>query len=705
MKLIRKKLDSLIKEKYKFFIPEYQRGYKWSRVEVLKLLNDIWDFRLSHNTEDDDDFYCLQPVVVKPKDGQYYVIDGQQRLTTLLIIQQAISDYDALKKYAALLNEKPELASDLMPELSSEKTYSIEYQTRGKSEVWLSNRNKQKEMQKNSDYYHIFCAYRAVLGFLKWIDSDTPDNYTLDGLKCPQKSKKKNAVKEFETCICEKCNVIWYELDVDNDNDNEIFDRLNTGKIPLTNAELIKAMFLQEGNFPAPSGDEKIKSEDYRTNIARQWDDIERKLQDPFFWNFIYDVNHVGMTYDTRIEYLFDLLANKEKSNSDRFYFTFDYYDALFREYKEKGFDAIDFVNNEWKRVRTLIQTLQDWYDNKIYYHYIGFLISQGHSVNELKNIQFPTDEKGNSLPVPKKTEFVKSLEDLIREQTSEYKHDDLMKSKKGLTPILLLFNVLTVLDNSEDSDRFPFHYYKNTTWNEEHVAPATPFEPNRPDRCFQFSAQMLEYYSDISYFEVLEGLTLANNKKPKNERKRKEKLVNEAAETVVPKYEEHLLQTKDSSIFRNLLKIFQARGNNQEELASIVFKNIIDSLGIQENTLNEEDDRRDYIWNQVLLDEGTNKSYGNAIFPYKRMRVIKNTTRGVFVPICTYNVFVKAYSHRMTNMLEWDENDAMRYLAEIFRTLNKNGRNFLSDDLISGQNKPEYINIDELQKLIGYEQ
>ena len=141
-------------------------------------------------------------------------------------------------------------------------------------------------------------------------------------------------------------------------------------------------MFLQESNYQNIYGDEKIKSEDYRTNIARQWDDIERKLQNPFFWNFIYDVNHVGMTYDTRIEYLFDLLANKEKSKSDRFYFTFDYYDSLFRENKEKGNDAIDFVNNEWKRLRTLVQTMQDWYDNKTYYHYVGYLISQGYSVN-----------------------------------------------------------------------------------------------------------------------------------------------------------------------------------------------------------------------------------------------------------------------------------------------------------------------------------
>ena len=74
MKLIRKSLGQLIKEKYDFFIPDYQRGYKWTRIEVLKLLNDIWDFKLNHGNDDDSDFYCLQPVVVKPKDGKYYVV-------------------------------------------------------------------------------------------------------------------------------------------------------------------------------------------------------------------------------------------------------------------------------------------------------------------------------------------------------------------------------------------------------------------------------------------------------------------------------------------------------------------------------------------------------------------------------------------------------------------------------------------------------
>jgi uncharacterized protein with ParB-like and HNH nuclease domain len=76
---------------------------------VLKLLNDIWEFKLNHKNEDDSDFYCLQPVVVKRKDEQYYVIDGQQRLTTLLIIQQAIKDHNVLKNQKAFIEAHPDL--------------------------------------------------------------------------------------------------------------------------------------------------------------------------------------------------------------------------------------------------------------------------------------------------------------------------------------------------------------------------------------------------------------------------------------------------------------------------------------------------------------------------------------------------------------------------------------------------------------------
>ena len=226
----------------------------------------------------------------------------------------------------------------------------------------------------------------------------------------------------------------------------------------------------------------------------------------------------------------------------------------------------------------------------------------------------------------------------------------------------------------------------------------------------------MLEYYTDISFYEKLEGLTIENNKKPKNKRKKKNALLNEAVDIVKEKYEKYIEKVKEKydeyiknddnvDICEELLEIFKAKGENQEEQARNVFDKIVKQLGIDANTLNDDEDQRDYIWNQVLLDEGTNKSYGNAIFPYKRMRIIKNTTKGIFVPIGTYNVFVKAYSHRMTNMLEWDDKDALRYLAEIFNTLNRNGRNFLNANLMNSNEAPEFINIEELKKLTNNEQ
>ena len=65
-----------------FHIPNYQRGYRWTKDEVLALLNDMSAF-----CRDADNVYCLQPLVLeKRRDGKTFVVDGQQRLTTLAII-------------------------------------------------------------------------------------------------------------------------------------------------------------------------------------------------------------------------------------------------------------------------------------------------------------------------------------------------------------------------------------------------------------------------------------------------------------------------------------------------------------------------------------------------------------------------------------------------------------------------------------------
>ena len=67
---------------------------------------------------------------------------------------------------------------------------------------------------------------------------------------------------------------------------------------------------------------------------------------------------------------------------------------------------------------------------------------------------------------------------------------------------------------------------------------------------------------------------------------------MSEAIDIVKPKYEEYISQMEDSSICKALIKIFLARGNNQEELSQEVFNQIVDSMNIKDSTLNVEDDR-----------------------------------------------------------------------------------------------------------------
>jgi uncharacterized protein with ParB-like and HNH nuclease domain len=90
-----------------YFIPAYQRGYRWTKSQVEDLLNDLLAFATKKN-KTEKEFYCLQPIVLRNIQEDvlsddhrkssiqnatiYEVIDGQQRLTTILIILKYLQD-------------------------------------------------------------------------------------------------------------------------------------------------------------------------------------------------------------------------------------------------------------------------------------------------------------------------------------------------------------------------------------------------------------------------------------------------------------------------------------------------------------------------------------------------------------------------------------------------------------------------------------
>ncbi|UJH92088.1 DUF262 domain-containing protein [Antarcticibacterium sp. 1MA-6-2] len=94
-------------QEFNFFIPSYQRGYRWSTKEVVELLNDISNFtpRLIEEHSDEKTWYCLQPIVVKKiENGKYEVIDGQQRLTTIYLILYYLNQDFVEKKEISYFN-------------------------------------------------------------------------------------------------------------------------------------------------------------------------------------------------------------------------------------------------------------------------------------------------------------------------------------------------------------------------------------------------------------------------------------------------------------------------------------------------------------------------------------------------------------------------------------------------------------------------
>ncbi len=79
-----------------------------------------------------------------------------------------------------------------------------------------------------------------------------------------------------------------------------------------------------------------------------------------------------------------------------------------------------------------------------------------------------------------------------------------------------------------------------------------------------------------------------------------------------------------------------------------------------------------DALSNLALLDMGTNRSYKNAIFPVKRMRIIYLDKQGQFVPPATRNVFLKYYSPHAAQLMLWDSTDQQAYSNAITATLQR---------------------------------
>ncbi len=82
-------------------IPDYQRPYKWTVKNVLRLFSDIEEARRAEKTK-----YRVGTLILHKENGVYNIVDGQQRLITFSLLLRCLSESIRKKEKSKLLDEK-----------------------------------------------------------------------------------------------------------------------------------------------------------------------------------------------------------------------------------------------------------------------------------------------------------------------------------------------------------------------------------------------------------------------------------------------------------------------------------------------------------------------------------------------------------------------------------------------------------------------
>jgi len=411
---------------FKFFIPYYQRGFRWTTKEVEDLLNDIADFVPKQiNDPDENTWYCLQPLVIKMNEKeQYEVIDGQQRLTTIYLILYYLNQ--------------------CMMESFRDDLFKLTYETRTSISTFLNSLSFKEIDDCNIETYYISIAYKCIH---EWFD-EKKRSFDWHGFQ----SKFKHHTK-----------IIWYET-VEEDPIS-IFTRINIGKIPLTNAELIKALFLNRENFDERDAT-RVRLR--QLEISSEWDRIEQKLRNDEFWGFLKGNDSL----ENRIELIFDLM-NEESNSNDR-YSTFRFF---YKKFRNKNYSVME---ENWGEVKTTFQTLEEWFNERELYHKIGYLLAlKDQSVNILDLLILSKDKT--------KKRFKEELEIRVKKTLKKISLDMLTyESKKDVRKVLLLYNIQLVLNSGHNYTRFPFTLYHKQAWDIEHITSITDSPPGESESTIQ---------------------------------------------------------------------------------------------------------------------------------------------------------------------------------------------------------------------------
>ncbi len=664
-----------IKDLYgkEFYIPLYQRGYRWKEKQVKRLLEDLLNFYNAYNTDELKKIsYCLQPIIVKRKSNEpIEVIDGQQRLITIFLI---------------------------LKELINQNVYELKFETR-------EDNLKQYLYQEQQE--------------IQLKDMPTIDCYYInEAKKCIHKVFKDKQLKKSikELIDSNRVKILWYEVNEDEIS-NEIFARVNDGKILLTDAELLKALLLK-----LDKGDEENENsmfEQYKK--AYKWDKIENTLEDNEFWFFLVNKKE-NENYITRMDLIFKLLDTKNKRKNER----------IFEDFEEEISANGQGKKDIWDNMIQKYEVLQEWYNDLELYNLIGYIINEA-DVNYIKKIKDlmnsylniepennkkesnniePENNEKETNNIETKKEFKLKIKKMIREDLIntrvgelklkkeqaekkkikqyekeiqdltinnrpinildiEYNYDKEIKNE-FIRKLLLLFNIVTVIDTQT---RFSFYKYKMEEWDIEHVYPVHDgIEDDSEDKegkAEQLRRSLISFLRGLKQtdIEILINNIIKEKKPEKYKNEKNTKIYKESSK----KMQQLKSISKDIAFRKKLIRRLENSEIKTKEIKEI-------SIKVNSKFSSVGPNNKDSIGNLVLLNSCINRSYQNDLFMQKRDVIIKKVIKLEdnereeikYILPCTQNVFVKFYSNQILQMDRWDELDCENYMQKIVEKINK---------------------------------
>lgn len=245
-------LSKIFSSEFVYNIPSYQRPYSWTTDEAGKLFDDLYDFYISENSE--ENFFLGSIVLIKKDDiPSSDVIDGQQRLTTLTIllaiIAHNLTDGDEKEEFKEYINEK------------------------GKKSQGIKPKPRLRIRERDNNFFHKYIQELKISELIA-LNPDIAETEAQKNIEMNARELQKKVTEhfsndeslfEFGSFLVQRCYLVVVSTPA-QDSAFRIFSVMNSRGMSLLPTDIIKSDII--GNIDS----------DIRDDYTSKWEEIETSL-------------------------------------------------------------------------------------------------------------------------------------------------------------------------------------------------------------------------------------------------------------------------------------------------------------------------------------------------------------------------------------------------------------------------------------------